>query len=271
MMKSGNYLKFFYATVILVVLHSLSDFIFSDIGTANGSKILWGIISNFLVVVLLGYYVINSTLRGFRLMFSVFVIYFIIGYFNLSIEAYIFNVTDRRESVNEILRGIFIALFFSPVLIYLFNGWYRHEISLKFSNRIVVSWVWRVFLGVILYLVFYLAAGMILQALYPGLTDFYEGKLPPMDVMVLTQFPRGFLFVSIAVLLLRTLNSKLINRAIFVGLVFSVIGGIAPLLPPSDLMPGHIRLVHGVEVGISNFLYGLVLGSLLGQKIEVGT
>jgi hypothetical protein len=32
-------------------------------------------------------------------------------------------------------------------------------------------------------------------------------------------------------------------------------------------MPGFIRFGHAFEVGISNFLYGLILTYLIGQKI----
>ena len=86
--------------------------------------------------------------------------------------------------------------------------------------------------------------------------------------MIFTQFPRGFLFVMITILILRTINLPLIKKALLVGLVFSMLGAIAPLIPPNEFMPGNIRFVHGFEVGISNFLYGLLLGYLFGQKTQ---
>ena len=54
---------------------------------------------------------------------------------------------------------------------------------------------------------------------------------------------------------------------VLIGLTFSVLGGIAPLIIPSDLMPVNIRWAHGIEVGISNFIFGMIAGRLLGQRI----
>lgn len=48
----------------------------------------------------------------------------------------------------------------------------------------------------------------------------------------------------------------------------SIIGGIAPLILPGSEMPAYIRIGHSFEVGISNFLYGLLLGYLLNQKVK---
>ena len=267
-MKLNYYLKLLLGAMILVVLYFLYDFVFTDGVTLTITNILWGLVSNIFVVAILSFYVSHATLRGLRLSFSVFALYFIIGHFNILIEAYIFNVTDRAETVKQILQGLITATVFSPIIVYIFNKWDGQTALLKFENRSIIGWVWRVILGVFLYIVFYLVAGMILQAAYPGLMDFYKDKLPPLDLMLLTQFPRGFLFVVIAILILRTSRLKLIKRAVLVGLVFSILGGIAPLIPPNELMPNDIRLVHGFEVGISNFLYGLVLGYLLGQKTK---
>ena len=107
---------------------------------------------------------------------------------------------------------------------------------------------------------------MILRASYPDLMSFYEGKIPPVDVMIFTQFPRSLLFVLVAVLILRTLQLTQIKKTLIIGLVFSVLGGIARLIPPSQFMSANSRLVHGIEVEISNFLYGMTLAYLLGQK-----
>ena len=196
------------------------------------------------------------------------VIYFIIGHLNILIEAYIFNVTDRVVTLKELLRGLIITLIFSSIIVYIFDKWEGKSTSLKFQPRSILSWIWRVLLGVFLYLIFYISAGMILQSVYPGLMDFYKDKIPALDVMIFTQFPRGFLFILITVLITRTVNSSLQKKAVLVGLTFTILGAIAPLISPNEFMPANIRLVHGFEVGISNFLYGFVLGFLLGQKIS---
>ncbi len=264
-MKLHYYIKLLVASVTIPVLYFVFDALFlSD--TTLDSLNLWAIVSNVLIVILLGFYVSYSSLRGLKLALSVFFIYYIIGHFNLLIEAYIFNVTDRAETTKEMLQGLFIASIFAPLFVLLLNKWEGSSEALQFKKRYVFSWIWRGVIGIFIYLIFYIGAGMILQATYPDLMSFYEGKLPAPDVMIFTQFPRGLLFVLVAILMLRTLKLPQIKKALLIGLVFSIIGGIAPLIPPSEFMPANIRLVHGIEVGISNFLYGMALAYLLGQE-----
>jgi hypothetical protein len=264
-MKLPYYVKLLVAAIIITALYFVFDALFlSD--TSLHSLNLWVLVSNILIVILLGFYLSHSSLRGLKLALSVFFIYYIIGHFNILIEAYIFNVTDRAETIKEMLQGLFIVSVFAPLFVLLLNKWEGSSEKLQFKKRSVFSWIWRGALGIFIYLIFYIGAGMILQATYPDLMSFYEGKLPAVDVMILTQFPRGLLFVLVAILMLRTLKLSQIKKALLVGLVFSIIGGIAPLISPNELMPANIRMVHGIEVGISNFLYGMTLGYLLGQE-----
>ena len=93
-----------------------------------------------------------------------------------------------------------------------------------------------------------------------------KDKIPPFDLVIPTQILRGLIFVAIAILILRTSKLNTLKSAVLIGAIFSVLGGIAPLIPPNEHMPGFIRLGHGFEVGISNFLYGFVLGFLLNQS-----
>ena len=73
--------------------------------------------------------------------------------------------------------------------------------------------------------------------------------------------------MGVAYLIIQTMNVSTFNRAVFIGLVFAILGGIAPLIPPNDLMPAYVRLGHAFEVGISNSAYGLILGYLLKSKM----
>ena len=250
---------------MIPVLYYIFDALFlSD--TSLDSLNLWSIVSTIFIVIILGFYVSYSSLRGLKLTLSVFFIYYIIGHFIILIEAYIFNVTDRAETAKEMLQGLFIVSIFAPLFVLILNKWEGSSEVLQFKERSVFSWIWRGVLGIFIYLIFYIGAGMILQATYPDLMSFYEGKLPAVDVMILTQFPRGLLFVLVAILMLRTLKLPQIKKALLIGLVFSIIGGIAPLISPNEFMPANIRMVHGIEVGISNLLYGMTLAYLLGQK-----
>ena len=228
---------------------------------------LWSFPANFLVTAILGYYIHKSNLTGLKLCIYVFLIFFVIGQFNLLVEAWIFNVTSRPETNSQIFQGLIVCLIFSPIYVYLWGKIRGETTGLQFEPRSISGWIWRICLTIICYLFIYLLAGFILQYLYPSLLEFYEGKLPSFEIMIKTQlFLRAPLFAVVALLILRTMDVNLNQRIIVVGLVFTIIGGLAALIPPSDLMPQHIRIAHGLEVSLSNFVYGVLVGRLLGQK-----
>ena len=270
-MKTTLFIKSILGALLLTVLYMLFNMLLGQISAID--NLLWGVLSNYLVAFLLGYYIMSSSLGGIRLSISVFLIYFLIGHFNILIEAYIFNVSSRQETALEIIRGFLISVTFAPLYVYIFRTKIVQE-AVIFSKRSFIGWFWRILVADILYLLLYIIAGLVLTIVYPQLLQFYEGKIPPFDVLINTQlFIRGFIFISIALLMLQTLNISVVKKAILIGLTFAILGGIAPLIPPNDLMPAYVRLGHGFEVGISNFIYGILLAILLRsksiQKIEI--
>ena len=261
-MNQKFYLTSLLGALLLTGIYSVLDTLLG-FGFAWGNS-LWALLSNFLVALILACYIVNSHRSGFRLGLEVFLIYFIIGHFNILIEAYIFNVTTRSQTMLELLRGLLAALAFSPVFTSMMQPQNKRP-PRPLPGRSVLSWSWRVLASDTLYLFCYLSAGILLSILYPRLLTFYEGKLPAMGTMIATQFfLRGLIFTGVALLMLQSTTLPLFRKAVLIGITFSVLGGIAPLIPPNELMPAFVRLGHGLEVGISNFLFGLLIAFLLG-------
>lgn len=263
-MNTKLYLKSFVGALLLTVIYVAFNAL---LGLTNSWSIsLWSILSNYMVTLLLAYYILHSSRSGIRLILEIFLIYFLIGHFNILIEALIFNVTTRSQTALQLLQGFLVAAIFSPLYTYMV----RNESSVahqSIPSRSVFSWTWRVLAADFLYLLCYLIAGMTLSLLYPRLIEFYEGKLPPMGTIILTQLLiRGFIFIGIALLMLQSLNGSLLKKAVLTGLTFSILGGIAPLIQPNEFMPAYVRFGHGLEVGISNFVFGLLLCYLLGKN-----
>lgn len=227
---------------------------------------LWSFPANLLVSLVLGYYVIHSRYNRILLCSMVFLIFFTIGFLNIMIEAWIFNVSDRVETANTIFAGLLLTLLFSPIVVYLFGKWKSSPRLLKFVPHTVFQWILKIAATTFLYFIIYLTAGITLSMVYPELLEFYENKIPPFELIFHTQLLRGLIFSGIAILIIRTTGLSKIKAALLIGGVFSIIGGIAPLIPPNELMPADIRLAHGFEVGISNFVYGLLAGFILVQK-----
>ena len=263
--------KFLIKTGLIVIgltfLNFLLDLIFES--TSNFSYYGWQIFSNLLIFVLFGYYIIHSNITGLGLSLSVFTIYYFIGYLNLIVEAIIFNFLSIKEVLISVPRGLIMAIIISPVIVYIYGKWKNETEKIEFSNRPVLGWIWRVAVGDILYLIFYIAAGVTLINVYPELLKLYNEKSPPPPELIFgTQLIRGFVFLGIAILVSMTVNLSLHKKAVLIGLLFSILGGIAPLILPNAAIPDYIRLGHGFEVGISNFLYGLVLGYLFNKKTK---
>ncbi|GJM35691.1 MAG: hypothetical protein DHS20C18_46920 [Saprospiraceae bacterium] len=251
--------------LILTFLVTLCNLLFGI--STNIELSSWSLLANTLVAIVLTLLIQSSQLAGWRLALLVFTVYFIIGHFSILIEAYIFKVTDGWQTTVEILRGLVVSLIISPIAVSLLGRWTGHTAvdTMPYKSRSWFSWSWRIVLGILLYFVIYAMAGMTLQAVYPEFMAFYEGKIPAFDLIFKVQLFRGLMFVLITLFMLSNLQISLGKKAILVGLIFSVFGGIAPLLSPNDLMPAYVRLAHGFEVGISNFLYGVVLGYLLNR------
>lgn len=256
-MKALHFLHIFMGALLLSIV---SFFLTVIMGLPNSlSGLVWSILPNFLITTLLVFYLLNSTLNGIKAVISVAAIYFVIGSLNLLIEAYIFNVTDWEMTNKDLLQSFISTLLYASFLVWLCRKSLKIEIQQNPIERSSLRWVGHSMMGIFLYIVFYLSAGLILHASYPALMDYYADKLPDMQLMILTQIPRGLLFTFISILIVTTSRLSLLKTSVLVGLIFSVLGGIAPLMNPSELMPFNIRMVHTVEVGISNFLYGLVL------------
>ncbi len=97
-MKS-NYLKVLLGTLIMFFLYTIYRLITGTEVSFNTSGVLLGLFSSLLIVILLSYYIFHSSFKGIKLVFAVFIIHYVIGCFNILIEAYIFNVTNRLQTL----------------------------------------------------------------------------------------------------------------------------------------------------------------------------
>jgi hypothetical protein len=79
------------------------------------------------------------------------------------------------------------------------------------------------------------------------------------------QVVRGFVLTGIVVVLVRVVRGSRRKLAVLAGATLSIVGGISPLLLPNPYLPDSVRLVHLAEVGVSNFLFGLPAGWLVGS------
>ncbi|NHE55472.1 hypothetical protein [Cyclobacterium plantarum] len=267
----ANLIRAFFIKTLTAALLTTCLFYAADLLVGSGlsfSQYVWQTVANFLIILLLGIYLHSTRLKNWKRYLSVVAIYFFIGHFSILIEAYLFDVSDLNMTILEMARGFFIVLLISLILVRLFPV--RKE-PIKSNTDYPVRFRIRplgLLSGVFLYLFIYGLAGFVLQASYPEFLEFYKGKIPSFSRIAGVQIIRSFLFMGIAIVVLRSCLLAKPKTALLIAMLFSVLGGIAPLIPPNELMPGYVRIGHFFEVGISNFLYGYILGYILVSNSE---
>ena len=129
------------------------------------------------------------------------------------------------------------------------------------------SW-WRFAVADLAYVTLYFAAGTLV---YPYIRAFYEASpMPSFGAVLATQLVRGLALSAIVLLVVRRLEAPPLAAAAAAGAALGIVGGVAPLLIPNPYLPDAIRHAHLAEVGVSNFLFGVVGGLLLGVRPAPG-
>lgn len=175
----------------------------------------------------------------------------------------LFHVMPEGIAFQGLAQGATTAFTISVLLVLLlkrmnFPGEPPGPLYAARSGRALVS---KVVSGALLYFVVYLIAGI---AVNPFIKEFYAGKsLPSLGELFGIQFLRGLLYIVIALPFIGQMAGRRMSAGVVLGLCYSVLGGIAPLLLPNVFMPAQIRFAHSIEVGISNFVFGLAIGCLL--------
>lgn len=217
---------------------------------------------------IVGYFVTRSFLRGWKLCVLVFAILFGVTTFLTQIETLVFlrylvAVVPEEVVPRLFLQGFLAALFFTPCVVAVHGKFKGKEeplpVVLRLSGRRLVTFVVLSFVYVLVYLgfgslVFRPLAGRAFEEYYTGL------QLPS---WVLLQIGREFVFVLLGFLVVRSLKVQRWEKSLVVALLFSILMGFLLLLP-NPYMPEVIRLSHFVEVTLSNFVFGWIVGWWLG-------
>ncbi|HKE34907.1 MAG TPA: hypothetical protein VKB66_06880 [Candidatus Acidoferrum sp.] len=80
------------------------------------------------------------------------------------------------------------------------------------------------------------------------------------------ELARGILMTLAVVPVIHTLRMKRWHTAIVVGLLIWILGGLAPLVAPNELMGPTQRLIHTVEIFTQNFPLGVTAVLLLRPR-----
>jgi hypothetical protein len=116
---------------------------------------------------------------------------------------------------------------------------------------------WKVPAIAALYVLCYFTAGRFIAWQSPDVRAYYPHSAQIHLILVIEQFGRGVGWAALAWLLFRSARGPSWPIALLCGLAFS--GLMIPLLLfPNPYMPWAVRSVHMVEVGVSNFVFGML-------------
>jgi hypothetical protein len=232
---------------------------------SSAQSILWIAISNLLITIALGYAAMKTSWRGWRLGIALAGIVITINLANLS-EGFVFLANTRSSRLHLLLQLFITYVLTVPVWTLIFSKG-RTVTTGSHPFPAFSGWpkLWRFVVSDFMYFVFYVAAGLVI---FPFVRHFYDTLVLPSfgTIMGLQLLFRGPLFVICCLLLMYMMGSQRLPGAIAVGIIFTAISGIAPLLIPSTDFPDSIRLVHLCEIGSTNFLLGAFVGWIWGSS-----
>jgi hypothetical protein len=225
----------------------------------------WMFLTNAVTVAALSVLALRTEWRGWTLGVAVAAIPLAIGLID-GIEGIFFLPNSPIEWPRIFVQVTIAAALSIPVWMLLFG---RREGTLQEHYHPIASKArgeraWKLVVSDCAYLVLYFAAGTII---WPYVKDFYATqKLPPPSaILALELLLRGPAFIVLCLLMIRMLGLPRLSGALAVGVIFTLISGVAPLLMPNPYFPDAVRWAHFCEVTSSNFVFGAVVAWLWGQ------
>lgn len=209
-----------------------------------------------------------SRLRGARLTTALFLAVWGIGTFLPWIEGAVFLDLSPRELAVMAGHGTLFSGVIAGLAGFLFNSVEKPGGGVG-RRRSLFGQVWRIALCAVIYVVLYFAAGI---AVYPFVRSYYEttGQVPNPELLPVLQLVRGALYVVVLLPLVRGLAAGRLESAFATALFVPVFAGVAALLLPNPILPDDIRPFHLVEIGVSNFVYGWLIGWLFWSGADPG-
>jgi hypothetical protein len=194
----------------------------------------------------------SAAATGWALTAMLLLLGFVVGSANNLLEAVVYGVLSLRQALAAAVPAAIVFAILSPLAVLLAGRW-------KYGSEAESAGLtpMKLLIVVAAYQVLYWTAGTLV---YPYIAHFYATKtIPPVYEVASLQIVRSLIFFGVAYPLLR---AGLRSAPLVMGLVYGVVGGIAPLLPDNPYMPADIRFYHGIETSVSNFLFGLIVGYL---------
>ena len=215
----------------------------------------WMLLTNAVVVAALSFVAVRAEWRGWKLGAALAAIPAAIASINL-LEGVVFLTNTQLEWGRIFVYTLISAVLVVPVWMLLFGR--RNEPPQEHFHPIASKSrgerAWKFAVSDLTYILLYYGTGMII---FPYVKDFYATQhIPPVGTIVALQLMiRGPVFVLLCLAITRMLNLPRVSGAIAVGILFTLLSVVAPLLMPNPVFPDSVRWVHFCEVTSENFVF----------------
>lgn len=227
----------------------------------------------------------KSKWYGWKLVGGMAVVIFGIQFFMAQMEALYFNESLGMPTnliYSVVFAGIVLALSFSMIAVKMLGKWKKEteagDEKISINADIIIK---LIVLTAIVYPVLYFGAGYFIAWQLPELRILYSGsdKILPFfqhyqqnfqadPFLYPFQIFRGFLWIGIAMVIMRLLSTGWKMKAFLVGITFALIMNSQHLIP-NPYMPGRVPLYHFIETASSNFIWGYMIVWLLEGRKKV--
>lgn len=232
----------------------------------------------FLDTLVLAYTILRSRWSGWRLIATVFFVFYGVMTFISQIESLVFHILPPGVLPRLFLMGVLVAAPFSPLAVIILGKRKAETATINEPNsRLLMpakEWAWKLAVIAIAYMILYSTFGYFIAWKNPAIQAYYggidEGSFFAHMKAVFTTAPwlepfqalRGMLWALLALPVIRMMKGRWQETAVAVGLLFAVLMN-SQLLLPTPLMPEAVRMTHLVETASYNFIFGYLIVWLL--------
>jgi len=237
----------------------------------------------FLNSLVLTHIILRSRWAGWRLIATVFFVFYGVMTFMSQIESAVFITRLPSGMLPRLfLMGALIAAPFSVLAVLILGKRKADPMNTERNTRLVMptgEWAWKLAVIALAYLIVYFTFGYFIAWRNPGVREYYGGideggffahlgtVLGDTFGLIPFQVLRAMFWAVLAMPVIRMMRGRWPETALAIGLLFAVLMN-AQLLLPNPYMPEGVRMTHLIETASSNLIFGLLVGWLLTQRHE---
>lgn len=235
------------------------------------------LIVSLLNTAVLAYVILRSRWSGWKLILTVFFVFYGIMTLLPQIETAFFVTRLPPGMLPRLfVSGAIIAALFSTAAVIILGKIRTNPTESNGHSRLEMTigeWVAKLSLIVVSYLIIYFSFGYFIAWKSAAVRAYYGGNDPgsflgqmsnvlhDTPLLLPLQAVRAILWTAIAVPVIRMMKGRWWETGLAVAMLFAVMSSL--LLLPNPLMPREVRMAHLLETATSNFLFGWLVVLIL--------